>query len=78
MRAQPSEVQVLVVDDDASFRAIAREVIDSTPGFVFAGEAGSGEHLDERPALLVGLAQVLHAEQLSHRAGLRPVTETSP
>jgi two-component system, NarL family, invasion response regulator UvrY len=43
MRAQPSEVQVLVVDDDASFRAIAREVIDSTPGFVFAGEAGSGE-----------------------------------
>jgi CheY-like chemotaxis protein len=43
MRPQPREVNVLVVDDKSSFRAIAREVVDSTPGFVFAGEAASGE-----------------------------------
>jgi CheY-like chemotaxis protein len=43
MRPQPREVNVLVVDDKSSFRAIAREVVDSTSGFVFAGEAASGE-----------------------------------
>jgi len=34
---------VLVVDDQAPFRAIARQVVDLTPGFVVAGEAESGE-----------------------------------
>jgi DNA-binding NarL/FixJ family response regulator len=43
MRPQPRKVNVLVVDDHPSFRATAREVVDSTPGFVFAGEAASGE-----------------------------------
>jgi DNA-binding NarL/FixJ family response regulator len=43
MRPQPRKVKALVVDDHPSFRATAREVVDSTPGFVFAGEAASGE-----------------------------------
>jgi DNA-binding NarL/FixJ family response regulator len=43
MQRQPRQVGVLVVDDDSSFRAIAREVVNATPGFVCAGEASSGE-----------------------------------
>ena len=43
MRPQPRQVSVLVVDDDSSFRAIARAVVDATPGFACAGEASSGE-----------------------------------
>jgi len=35
-------VEVLTVDDQAVFRAVAREVIDATPGFETAGEAGAG------------------------------------
>ncbi len=34
---------VLVVDDQAPFRAIARQVVELTPGFTVAGEAESGE-----------------------------------
>jgi len=34
---------VLVVDDQAPFRAIARQVVELTPGFAVAGEAESGE-----------------------------------
>ncbi len=36
-------VRVLTVDDQALFRAVARDVIDATPGFEAAGEAPSGE-----------------------------------
>jgi DNA-binding NarL/FixJ family response regulator len=36
-------VRVFVVDDKAPFRAVARLVIDRTPGFVLAGEAQDGE-----------------------------------
>jgi DNA-binding NarL/FixJ family response regulator len=36
-------VDVLTVDDQEIFRAVAREVIDSTPGFHPALEAASGE-----------------------------------
>jgi two-component system invasion response regulator UvrY len=36
-------VRVLTVDDQESFRGVARDVIDATPGFEFAGEAESGE-----------------------------------
>ena len=43
MGPHPRQVSILIVDDDASFRAIAREVIESTPGFACAGEASSGE-----------------------------------
>jgi len=35
-------VRVLIVDDQAPFREAARQVVDSTPGFAWAGEAGSG------------------------------------
>jgi two-component system, NarL family, invasion response regulator UvrY len=35
-------VHVLTVDDQAVFRAAAREVIEATPGFVAVAEAGSG------------------------------------
>lgn len=34
---------VLVVDDQAPFRAIARQVVELTPGFAVAGEAETGE-----------------------------------
>jgi two-component system, NarL family, invasion response regulator UvrY len=37
------DVRVLIVDDQAVFRGIAREVIDATPGFASVGEAASGE-----------------------------------
>ena len=37
------DVQVLIVDDQASFRRAARSVVELTPGFVVAGEAESGE-----------------------------------
>lgn len=36
-------VRVLTVDDQATFRQVAREVIDATPGFDSVGEAASGE-----------------------------------
>jgi two-component system invasion response regulator UvrY len=36
-------IRVLTVDDQATFRGIAREVIDATPGFDAVGEAASGE-----------------------------------
>jgi two-component system invasion response regulator UvrY len=36
-------IPVLVVDDQAPFRAIARQVVELTPGFVVVGEAESGE-----------------------------------
>lgn len=38
-----SAVQVLTVDDQPFFLEAARALIDSTPGFVLAGEAGSGD-----------------------------------
>ncbi len=37
------ETPVLVVDDQAPFRAIARQVVELTPGFSVVGEAESGE-----------------------------------
>jgi hypothetical protein len=36
-------VQVLIVDDQASYRRAARSVVELTPGFVVAGEAYTGE-----------------------------------
>lgn len=39
----PTPAPVLVVDDQAPFRAIARQVVELTPGFTVAGEAESGE-----------------------------------
>lgn len=38
-----ADVPVLVVDDQAPFRAIARQVVELTPGFMVVGEAESGE-----------------------------------
>jgi YesN/AraC family two-component response regulator len=37
-----AEVGVLTVDDQEFFLAAAREVIEATPGFTYAGEASSG------------------------------------
>lgn len=39
----PEVTPVLVVDDQAPFRAIARQVVELTPGFAVVGEAASGE-----------------------------------
>jgi CheY-like chemotaxis protein len=36
-------VRVLTVDDQAVFRALARDVIEATPGFVPVGEVADGE-----------------------------------
>lgn len=36
-------VRVLIVDDQESFRAAAREVVRATEGFEIAGEASTGE-----------------------------------
>jgi len=36
-------VGVLVVDDQASFRVVLRELVAATEGFTLAGEAASGE-----------------------------------
>ena len=38
-----ARVGVLAVDDQPVFLAVAREVVDSTPGFRWVGGAGSGE-----------------------------------
>ncbi len=40
---QTDPVPVLIVDDQAPFRAVARTVVALTPGFEVAGEADSGE-----------------------------------
>lgn len=45
--ASPDLVQVLVVDDQAPFRAAARAVIARVPGFGLAAEATSGEEAVE-------------------------------
>jgi DNA-binding NarL/FixJ family response regulator len=37
------EVRTLVVDDQETFRDVLRRLIAAAPGFVLAGEAGSGE-----------------------------------
>lgn len=36
-------LSVLIVDDQAPFRAIARQVVDLTPGFTVVAEAETGE-----------------------------------
>jgi DNA-binding NarL/FixJ family response regulator len=42
--AERRPVDVLIVDDQAVFRAAARLVIDATPDFELVGEADSGRH----------------------------------
>jgi DNA-binding NarL/FixJ family response regulator len=42
-RAAAGPVSVLVVDDQAPFRAAAKAVVGMTPGFEVVGEARSGE-----------------------------------
>ncbi len=41
--AAPSEITVLVVDDQAPFRTAARSVLDRTPGFRWVGDADTAE-----------------------------------
>jgi DNA-binding NarL/FixJ family response regulator len=43
MQKEHREVHVLIVDDQASFRRAARNVVDLTAGFVVVGEAATGE-----------------------------------
>lgn len=43
MPGDHSDVQVLIVDDQAAYRRAARSVVELTPGFVVAGEAHTGE-----------------------------------
>lgn len=46
------DVSVLIVDDQAPFRAVARTVVDLAAGFAVAGEAASGEEAVELAASL--------------------------
>lgn len=55
---QVDAVPVLVVDDQASFRAVMRDVVEATPGFHLVGEADSGPAAVEavgrlRPQLVI-------------------------
>lgn len=55
---EPMGVGVLVVDDQATFRRVALEVVGATPGFEPLGEAASGEEAlalaaDLRPELIL-------------------------
>jgi DNA-binding NarL/FixJ family response regulator len=43
MEDAPKAIQVLIVDDQASFRRAARGVVELTSGFEVTGEATSGE-----------------------------------
>jgi DNA-binding NarL/FixJ family response regulator len=55
--SEDKQVTVLVVDDQASFRAAMRELVDATDGFTLVGEASSGQAaldaVDELAPLLV-------------------------
>ena len=53
------DVRVVTVDDQAIFRATARDVVEATPGFIRLGEFGSGEEaLSAMPALAPDLVLV--------------------
>ncbi len=52
----PADVSVLIVDDQAPFRAVASTVVDLVAGFVVVGEAASGE---EAVAMAADLAPAL-------------------
>ena len=41
--ARDRAVRVMLVDDQEIFRSVLRELVEATPGFALAGEAGSGE-----------------------------------
>jgi DNA-binding NarL/FixJ family response regulator len=43
MQTEHPAVRVLIVDDQASFRHAARNVVELTPGFVVAAEVETGE-----------------------------------
>jgi CheY-like chemotaxis protein len=57
-----AEVGVLTVDDQEFFLAAAREVIEATPGFTWAGEASSGsealELIERHPGVRLALVDV--------------------
>ena len=48
----PDVVRVMIVDDQAPFRAAARAVIARVPGFELAAEATSGEEAVELVGVL--------------------------
>ena len=48
----PTDVGVLIVDDQAPFRAVARTVVQVAAGFSVVGEAASGEEAVEMAASL--------------------------
>jgi DNA-binding NarL/FixJ family response regulator len=50
--SSPGDVSVLIVDDQAPFRAVARTVIQLAAGFAVVGEAASGEEAVEMAAAL--------------------------
>ncbi|MGZ4243171.1 MAG: response regulator transcription factor [Solirubrobacteraceae bacterium] len=75
-----SDVSVLVVDDQPSYRAVMRDVVQATPGLRLVGEAASGE--DAVGALGQLAAQlVIMDKRMPGMSGLdacRAITERDP
>ncbi|MGH9135966.1 MAG: response regulator [Acidimicrobiales bacterium] len=58
MKVSTRQVTVLIVDDQAPFRSVARTVVSLAPGFTVIGEAETGEQAitaaaDHRPGLIL-------------------------
>lgn len=55
----PALTPVLIVDDQAPFRSIARQVVDLTPGFEVVGEAETGEDAVDLAAALAPIVVLM-------------------
>ena len=74
------EVTVLTVDDHEPFRAVARDVIEATPGFACVGEAADGQDALEAVDRLAPALVLLDVRMpgLSGVEVARRLTETHP
>lgn len=85
MHARPSagdgrDVSVLVVDDQASFRVVMREVVEAAVGFALVGEAKSGEEAIAAAAELRPRVVIMDKRMpgMGGLAACRAITERDP